>query len=380
MSINIGRRITSLNAEETENRIISELSADSNVVNEIDFSETEYISSAGIRVLLRLHRRGIGFKLINVRRDVYSVLEMTGIHNIIDIERGIREAQRPPESTLVAKGGTAYVYHVGDEILKVYYKHNSLGEVRNSLEFAKKAFKWGIPSAIPYEIVRVEDTYGLIYEMIDTKTLFETIHDSEDMLDGVASDYADVIKEVHLTQVPAGEFPDAKSKYAAFIEANPEYYEEDNRIRLAQLFETIPEDTYTLHGDFHGGNIMVTREEMLLVDLDTLVTGNPIFDFGPLYFTYFTFPPETLPEFLGVTYEQISKVWDVVIRRYYGRGEEESIEDINDKCAVIGNMRHIHWLRRRNRKMDESLREEIKRLNEVLRESMTKVKDLNLEK
>ena len=56
----------------------------------LDFKGLEYISSAGLRVLLgaqkRLQKSG-SMKLIRVCEDVMEVLEMTGFADILTIER-----------------------------------------------------------------------------------------------------------------------------------------------------------------------------------------------------------------------------------------------------------------------------------------------------
>ena len=43
----------------------------------IDAEELAYISSAGLRILLRLRKRAPKFKIRNVTTDVYDILEMT---------------------------------------------------------------------------------------------------------------------------------------------------------------------------------------------------------------------------------------------------------------------------------------------------------------
>ena len=56
----------------------------------LDFKGLEYISSAGLRVLLGAQKKiqKIGsMKLINVCEDVMEVLEMTGFADILTIER-----------------------------------------------------------------------------------------------------------------------------------------------------------------------------------------------------------------------------------------------------------------------------------------------------
>ena len=55
----------------------------------IDFSKVEYISSAGLRVLLSGHKlmnaKG-GLKLINVSEDIMEIFDVTGFTDILNIE------------------------------------------------------------------------------------------------------------------------------------------------------------------------------------------------------------------------------------------------------------------------------------------------------
>ena len=53
----------------------------------IDFSELDYISSAGLRLLLVAKKKfGDSFILKGVKEDVMDVLEMTGFTDILNIE------------------------------------------------------------------------------------------------------------------------------------------------------------------------------------------------------------------------------------------------------------------------------------------------------
>ena len=57
----------------------------------IDFKDVNNVSSAGLRVLLSLHKKMIakdGMKLINVNEAVNDVFEVTGFDEILDYEKG----------------------------------------------------------------------------------------------------------------------------------------------------------------------------------------------------------------------------------------------------------------------------------------------------
>jgi anti-sigma B factor antagonist len=56
----------------------------------LDFNELEYISSAGLGILLKTQKRlagsGAGLKIINVNNHIYDVFRYSGFHAIFDIE------------------------------------------------------------------------------------------------------------------------------------------------------------------------------------------------------------------------------------------------------------------------------------------------------
>ena len=52
-----------------------------------DFEKLEYISSAGLRVILRLRKEEPKLAIINVAPDVYEVFDMTGFTDMVTVEK-----------------------------------------------------------------------------------------------------------------------------------------------------------------------------------------------------------------------------------------------------------------------------------------------------
>ena len=69
-----------------------ELDADMDSINylTLDFSKLEYVSSAGLRLLMNMQRdmnRKGSMKVINVSDEVRNVLKVTGFLNILNIQK-----------------------------------------------------------------------------------------------------------------------------------------------------------------------------------------------------------------------------------------------------------------------------------------------------
>ncbi len=58
--------------------------------NTLDFADLEYISSAGLGILLKTQKRlaanSAGLKIINVNNHIFDVFRYSGFHAIFDIE------------------------------------------------------------------------------------------------------------------------------------------------------------------------------------------------------------------------------------------------------------------------------------------------------
>ena len=91
--IRLSGRIDSNNASLVENEIMEQLASagvqDSDAV-ELDAEDLEYISSAGLRVLLRIRKTHPDMVIRNVTMAVYDILEMTGFTEMMDVQRAYR--------------------------------------------------------------------------------------------------------------------------------------------------------------------------------------------------------------------------------------------------------------------------------------------------
>ena len=84
-------RVDSVNAPEVEGELfdIAECNKGKKLV--LDFSEMEYISSAGLRVLMKLKKKYNDFELINVTPDIYEILSTTGFTEILTIHKKLKD-------------------------------------------------------------------------------------------------------------------------------------------------------------------------------------------------------------------------------------------------------------------------------------------------
>ena len=76
MTVSLSGRIDSTNAGTVEQALQAQIAVLKEIV--LDAQNLEYISSAGLRGILRIRKDHPELRIINVNSDVYEILDMTG--------------------------------------------------------------------------------------------------------------------------------------------------------------------------------------------------------------------------------------------------------------------------------------------------------------
>ena len=352
--IAIEGRIDATNAVEAEEKIfgIKNENPDNHTV--IDADKLEYISSAGLRVILRLRKEEPKLAIINVSSDVYEVFDMTGFTDMVTVEKAYQRMS-VEGCEFIAKGANGAVYRYDDEtILKTYFAKDALPEIKQERENARKAFVLGINTAIPYGIVRVGDGYGTVTELLNAVSVTKLIRNNPDDMSEAAKYYIDMLKSIHAIEVEDGDVPDMKETALDWADFVANHIPEDQGEKLRALIEAVPKRNTLMHGDYHTNNIMVQNGEPLLIDMDTLCMGHPVFELGSMFNAFIGYSEldhEVTKNFFGYTHEDAEKFWDMSLKMYLGTDDENVCRSVAEKAMIIG---YTRMLRRAIRRPDEA--------------------------
>ena len=202
--INIEGKIDATNAPEFEEKLNEVIKANQGMHTVLDADNLEYISSAGLRVLLRLRKSDPDLAIINVTPEVYSVFEMTGFTEMMKIEKTYPRISLDG-CEFIAKGANGAVYRYDDEtIVKQYFNRDALPEIMQERENSRRAFVLGVNTAIPYGIVRIGDGYGSLTELLNATSVTKLIRANPDDLTQSVAYFVDTMKEIHATEVEEG--------------------------------------------------------------------------------------------------------------------------------------------------------------------------------
>ena len=335
--------LNSYNADNIEKEIDSTLKDQKFDKLVLDFSRISYISSAGLRIMLKLKQTYGNVSIIETTLEVYDIFNMTGFTNIMDIKKGLKRVYLSG-AEIVGDGYYSTVYRIDkDTIIKVFNRVSDTEQIERELKLAKEAFILGIPTAISFDIVRVDDKLGVRFEMLDCESLKNMVVKYPERMGEFLDKYAALLKKMNTTECFNPNIPDMKAHYLTKLEKIKQYLPDWANEKLLKMFKAIPERKTLIHGDCHFKNIMVQKDELLLIDMDTLSVGYPIFELAALYAPYVAFnedEPGNSKTFFGISDEDALKLYNALLNKYFGNDDPI----IKDKIKIVGYVHMVRWV------------------------------------
>ncbi len=372
-------RIDSNNAPQVEQDMLGQLAGLGQVPVVLDAQELQYISSAGLRVILRLKKNYPDLTITNVNSEVYEILEMTGFTEMMTVEKAYRVVD-VAGCEEIGRGANGTIYRIDqDNVVKVYNNADALEDIQHEREVARLALILGIPTAISYDVVRVGESYGSVFELLNAASFSKILATEPEKMDWCVKEYVDLLKKIHSTVVPAGKLPDLKETVLDWARFMLDYLPEEAGKKLVAMVEAIPHDDHMIHGDYHTKNVMFQNDEVLLIDMDTLAIGHPIFELASMFnamIGYSELNPEQIIAFQGFDAETGRTFWRKSLAEYLNTKNELKIQEVENKARIIGYTRMIRRSIRRKGMETEQGRAEIEHWTGELLELLARVDTL----
>ncbi len=323
-----------------------------------DAADLLYISSVGLR--LKWKKDDPTLSVTNACNDVYDIFEMTGFTQIIPIQKKFREISIEG-CPLIGKGAYGKVYRLSpDTIVKSFYRGNPLSDIERERNLAKQAFILGIPTAISYDVVKIkEEKLGAVYELIASDSLLDTFIKKPEDYDTYLKQYIRLLDQMRNTRISDSSIPSYKVDLKIRLDRCEGFVDERTLLKMRSFIDSLPDGDRLLHGDCHFKNIFVTPDGLLLIDMDTLSKGDPIYELACLFKTYITFDeiePGNANTFFGVDSAFCHKLFDDVFNGLVPDDHER--KKTRAKVEAIGWFMYVsHCCRKggaREEKIDKS--------------------------
>ncbi len=334
--ISIEGVLNSSNAQEASEKVENEPSAGVNSIL-IDIKNLDYISSAGLRIILSLKKKAkaMPFKIINANNDVMKVFDDTGFSSIMDIEAALRHVSIEG-CKMIGHGACGEVYRLDDEqIIKLYYPHISNDLIEQEKALAKKAFTLDIPTAISFDIVDCDGRKGVIYELINSKTVTELIKDDIDHMDKYISLYVDTCKKIHSIDGSKSDLPSFKDLNKEDIDKITDITDEEKAL-LYHFIDLVPEGSTCIHGDLNPNNIMFSNNECCLIDMGEFSIGIKEWDISRILFSLkYCNMFNDFNSFYKMSHDEVDKILKLFLDGYYGMHDLDKISCLDSNSKFL---------------------------------------------
>ena len=341
LTIELEGKISSTNAQEVEEALMSIYNQNTGAGLELDASKLTYVSSAGLRVILKMFKMQKNFKITNVCRDVYEIFEMTGFSELMPIQKALREIN-VDDCQVIGTGGHCKVLRLnGDTIIKLLHPGTPLEDAEREREYAKKAFVMGLPTAIPFDVVKCGDSIGLVFEMVNSDTFSAFLNKNPHRFEEFAVKYAKLMKQLHATKVTDDVLASTKQLYRDRINRLQTlgYFNDQEIADLHRINDAFSDEKSIIHGDYHPKNVMVMDDELVLIDMADITYGNPLYDLGSMMLTHVTVTGERKESITGLKSEMVDNLWKIFISVYLETTDAQKIELTMKKAGIFAMLK-----------------------------------------
>lgn len=323
-SVKLTGRIDANNAKQFETELLA-AAPEGDIT--IDAEELEYVSSAGLRVFLKLKKAtGGSVDIINVSNDVYDIFDVTGFTSLLNVSKKLREVS-VDGCEVIGEGANGKVYRLDAEtIIKVFAPGVPMETVKEERDFARAAFVSGVPTAISYDVVKCGDSYGAVYEMLEAETLSSVIKKYPERAEEFGVRLGEMLKRLHSAQADTRILKDMLKIYKQRAEGMRKYLTDKETAKLKSVYDALPERTTLLHGDFHVNNVMLMDDELIFIDMGDVGYGHPLLDWGSSYLGMVNIGrinPDAVEKYIGISYDLCLRVWDKMAEAYFGADKAE---------------------------------------------------------
>lgn len=342
LTVYLEGRIDSQNAQLVEKELLAAAEASPEAAVVLDAEGLEYISSAGLRVLLKLRKRyDKPVQVMNVSPEVYEIFSVTGFTEFMDVHKRLREMS-VEGLPVVGRGATATVYRIDpDTVVKVFNPGTSPMVIQQENERSRNAFLSGIPTAIAFDLVKVGDSFGSVYELLNAKDFLAVMESDREHLGELVGGFARLMRKMHEIKVDPAKFPPSKKNSLAALPMLGAVCTPEEIEKLRAFYENVPDRDTFIHADCHPGNIMVQNGDYVFIDLMTCGSGHPIFDMSSMCIIYHMALNRKSPYTANFTDDEIKLIWDSFLRGYFDTDDEAFLKKAERQITAFAAARNL---------------------------------------
>lgn len=172
----------------------------------------------------------------------------------------------------IAVGRTAEIFPFEDgKVLKLFFPTIPQAWIEREVDIGRYIQGAQLPVPKVYERTKSDGREGVVYERIDGPSLLNEFATKPWKVAQYARLLAGLHAQVHAVTAPAN--LETQREWARGSIPETDKLPKDVRQKVLRLLDSMPAGTRLCHGDFHPGNIIVTRRGPVIIDWMTASQG-----------------------------------------------------------------------------------------------------------
>ncbi|MDD5934755.1 MAG: phosphotransferase [Clostridiales bacterium] len=182
--------------------------------------------------------------------------------------------------TLVSKGKNASVYKDNNNAIKLFNKGISKTDVLNEALNTTRVEETGLPIPSISEVSKIDGQWAITMNFIEGKTLEKLMEENPDKISTYIEQMVDLQLQVHSKRAPL--LNKLKDKLVRQIDSVEEL-DHIKKYDLLTKLDGMPKHVKVCHGDFCPANIIVSGDQMYILDWVHATQGNASADAARTY-------------------------------------------------------------------------------------------------
>jgi len=254
----------------------------------------------------------------------------------------------------IGEGATSEIFVYGEnQVLKLLRTHRSRGVLIQDAHYSKIAHDRGLPVPKAWGHLEVDGRYGVLFDRIDGPTWAERWLKILLRLSKYAKMLAELLVSIHSIDLSGAEIhlPGSTTQKGRMEEQIKimDMWTVKKKTEVMEIMNHLPDGDSLCHGDFHGGNIIMSTNGPVIMDWDTGSQGNPWGDVAASSACILADPnPETVPDWQRVIHKMITNHVNKVFLQTYLALRSDTDNQLNKwlVCAYaarIGEFSQKHY-------------------------------------
>ncbi|MHA1933399.1 MAG: aminoglycoside phosphotransferase family protein, partial [Promethearchaeota archaeon] len=221
------------------------------------------------------------------------------------------------------------LYWDNNRVLKLFYK-DFPGHIIDYQFKVDRLIGNVFPNHCPkaYEKIEENGRIGILYEYIEGVTLMELMQKNKKNIGKVLRKLAEVHVEMHKHEI---QDINTLVDFFKLMVRQTNLLDDDQKEKIINHIEKLPEGKKICHGDYHPDNIIISKNNLYILDWSNAYTGNPNSDVARTYYVlkYGTSPYDKKKNFITRFFlNAIRSRFANIYLKHYLELSDTSMEDI----------------------------------------------------